>query len=102
MLMVIRWKISTNNMDLFRDIKKGKFGNNPKLKREAKHELKELGGPKRAEAHEKKIEMAKKKSEPFFGLPHGEKDTPQLRKRYNNYVKHMKATGGWGQGSHED
>jgi hypothetical protein len=47
-------------MDLFRDIKKGKFGNNPKLKREAKHEVKELGGEKVAEAHEKKVEMAKK------------------------------------------
>lgn len=49
-------------MDLFRDIKKGKFGQNPKLKKEAKHELNELGGEKVAEAHEKKVEMAKKMS----------------------------------------
>lgn len=47
-------------MDLFRDIKKGKFGHNPKLKKEAKHELKELGGEKAAQAHEKKVKMATK------------------------------------------
>lgn len=47
-------------MDLFNHIEKGKFGHNPKLKREAKHELKELGGEKAAEAHEKKVKMAGK------------------------------------------
>lgn len=52
--------LSCNKMDLFRDINKGKFGNNPKLKREAKHELGELGGEKLAEAHEKRVKMAGK------------------------------------------
>lgn len=37
--------------------------------------------------------MAKESS---FGLPHGEKETPQLRNRFENYKKHMKKTGGWG------
>ena len=49
-----------NFMDLFRDIEKGKYGKNPKLKKEAKHELKELGGKKRAEKFEKAL--ARKKS----------------------------------------
>ena len=48
-------------MDLFRDIKKGKFGSNPKLKHEAKHELKELGGAKKAEKYEKAIKRMKGK-----------------------------------------
>ena len=47
-------------MDLFRDIEKGKYGKNPKLKKEAKHELKELGGKKKAEKFEKAL--ARKKS----------------------------------------
>ncbi len=42
-------------MDLFRDIAKGEFGKSRKLKKEAKHELKELGGKRKAEALEKKI-----------------------------------------------
>ena len=36
-----------------------------------------------------------------FGLPSGEKDTPQLRNRFNNYVKDMKKQGMWGSGTHE-
>ena len=52
-------------MDLFRDIKRGKFGKSKKLKYEAKHELEELGGEKRAERYEAKIKSkslkAKKK-----------------------------------------
>ena len=40
-------------MDLFRDISKGKYGNNKELKKESKHELAELGGEKRAEKFEK-------------------------------------------------
>lgn len=48
-------------MDLFKDIAKGKFGKSGKLKKEAKHELKELGGKKKAEAYEKAIENKKGK-----------------------------------------
>lgn len=47
-------------MDLFRDIQKGKFGKSKKLKMEAKHELKELGGKKKAEAYEKALKRMKK------------------------------------------
>ena len=36
---------------------------------------------------EKALGKVKKEKEPYFGLPHGEKDTPQLRKRFKNYVK---------------
>jgi len=42
-------------MDLFRDIEKGKFGKSKKLKKEAKHELKEFGGKAKAEAIQRKI-----------------------------------------------
>ncbi len=49
-------------MDLFKDIKEGKFGRSTKLKREAKHELKELGGEKKAEAYEKKVKSKALKS----------------------------------------
>lgn len=31
--------------------------------------------------------VGKKEKEPYFGLPSGEKDTPQLRTRWKNYVK---------------
>ena len=34
-----------------------------------------------------KSKALRKEKEPYFGLPHGEKDTPQLRKRFKNYVK---------------
>ncbi len=37
-----------------------------------------------------KSKALNKKREPkeeYFGLPHGAKDTPQLRKRFKNYVK---------------
>lgn len=51
-------------MDLFRDIKKGKFGNDPHLKKEAKHELKELGGEKVAEKHEEKVKKMAGKMKP--------------------------------------
>ena len=44
-------------MDLFRD---PQIRNNPRLRKLAKHELKELGGKKTAEAHERKVEMATK------------------------------------------
>lgn len=43
--------------------------------------------------------MAKESS---FGLPHGKKETPRLRSRFKNYVKHMKKTGGWGNGPQEE
>lgn len=46
-------------MDLFKDIAKGK---NKDLKKEAKYELSELGGEKKAEAYEKKVKQAKKKA----------------------------------------
>jgi len=36
-----------------------------------------------------------------FGLPSGEKDTPQLRTRFHNYVKDQKKKGMWGSGTHE-
>lgn len=49
-------------MDLFRDIKKGKFGNNKRLKREATHELDELGGEERAEKYEKDVKKIKANS----------------------------------------
>lgn len=47
-------------MDLFKDISKGKKFTKSSLKKEAKHELKELGGMKRAEVYEKAIEKCKK------------------------------------------
>ncbi len=46
-------------MDLFRDIKKGRFGSNPKLKREARHELDELGGEALANKFEKHVKGLK-------------------------------------------
>lgn len=46
-------------MDLFKNIAKGK---DKELKKEAKHELSELGGEKKAEAYEKKIKDAKRKA----------------------------------------
>lgn len=46
-------------MDLFKDIEKGKKFTKKGLKKEARHELKELGGKKRAEALEKAIEKKK-------------------------------------------
>lgn len=46
-------------MDLFKTIEKS---GNKKLKHEAKHELEELGGEKRAEAYEKKIKKSKKEA----------------------------------------
>ena len=33
---------------------------------------------------------SKKEKEPYFGLPGGEKDTPQLRNRFKNYIKRNK------------
>lgn len=47
-------------MDLFRDIEKGKFGKSKSLRKEAKHELKELGGKKNAQKFEKALEKKKK------------------------------------------
>ena len=46
-------------MDLFKDISKGKKFTKKGLKKEAKHELKELGGKRKAEALEKAIEKKK-------------------------------------------
>ena len=46
-------------MDLFKDIK---AHGSKHLKKEAKHELAELGGEKRAEAYEKRIKDSKKKA----------------------------------------
>ena len=46
-------------MDLFKTIAKGK---DKDLKKEAKHELSELGGEEKAEAYEKKVKEAKKKA----------------------------------------
>ena len=48
-------------MDLFKDIAKGKKFSKKGLKKEAKHELKELGGMKHAEAVEKALENKKGK-----------------------------------------
>lgn len=48
-------------MDLFRDISKGKHFSKSELKKEAMHELSELGGEKKAEAYEKKVKASKKK-----------------------------------------
>ena len=48
-------------MDLFRDIAHNKYGDNKKLKKEAKHELKELGGKKKAEKYEKALARRKSK-----------------------------------------
>ncbi len=42
-------------MDLFKDIKRGKRFTKSSLKKEAAHELKELGGMKKAEAFEKAL-----------------------------------------------
>lgn len=36
-----------------------------------------------------------------FRLPSGEKETTQLRTRFNNYRKAMKKKGMWGTGEHE-
>jgi len=47
-------------MDLFRDISKGKFGKSKALKKESKHELKELGGKKKAEKYERALARKKK------------------------------------------
>lgn len=47
-------------MDLFRDIAKGKRFTKSALKKEAKHELKELGGPKKAAAYERALKKMKK------------------------------------------
>lgn len=44
-------------MDLFKTIEKE---GSKELKKEAKHELSELGGKKKAESYEKKIKNAKK------------------------------------------
>ncbi len=49
-----------------------------------------------------KKQIAKKMRESSFGLPHGEKETPQLRKRFKNYVKHMEKKGGFGPGDRAD
>lgn len=46
-------------MDLFADIKSGKFGKSKALKKESKHELKELGGEKKAEKYEKEVKHGK-------------------------------------------
>lgn len=46
-------------MDLFKTIAKG---HDKKLKHEAKHELHELGGEKKAEAYERKVKDKKKDS----------------------------------------
>ena len=40
----------------------------------------------------------KKEKEPYFGLPHGEKDTPQLRKRFKNYISSESARNNLGPG----
>lgn len=46
-------------------------------------------------AKDSKSKAIKKETrEPYFGLPHGEKDTPQLRKRFKNYVKKNEHTFG--------
>lgn len=47
-------------MDLFKDIQKGKKFTKKGLKKEARHELKELGGKAKAQALENKIKNAKK------------------------------------------
>ncbi len=47
-------------MDLFKDIARGKKFTNKGLKKEAKHELKELGGMKKAEKYEKALSRMKK------------------------------------------
>lgn len=36
-----------------------------------------------------------------FGLPSGERVTPRLKNRFDNYEKHLKKTGGWGVNSRE-
>lgn len=46
-------------MDLFKTLEHGK---DKKLKKEAKHELSELGGEKKAEAYEKKVKKSKKEA----------------------------------------
>jgi hypothetical protein len=46
-------------MDLFEDIEKGKRFSKNGLKREARHELKELGGKKKARAIEKILKKHK-------------------------------------------
>jgi hypothetical protein len=46
-------------MDLFKDIFKGKKFTPNKLKREAKHELKELGGMGKAEKYEKALKRVR-------------------------------------------
>lgn len=46
-------------MDLFKTIE---HGHNKKLKKEAKHELSELGGEKQAEAYEKRVKKSKKEA----------------------------------------
>lgn len=62
MLTILRKKrqnVPINNMDLFRNIAKGKFGKSKELKSEAKHELKELGGKKKAEVYERALSRMK-------------------------------------------
>jgi len=48
-----------------------------------------------------KSKAIENKKESSFGLPRGEKETPQLRKRFRNYEKHLKKTGGYGTGKYE-
>lgn len=48
-------------MDLFKDIFKGKKFSPNKLKKEAKHELHELGGMKKAQRYEKALKLMKGK-----------------------------------------
>lgn len=48
-------------MDLFKDIKNGKRFTKNTLKKEASHELKELGGMKKAEHYEKALKLMKGK-----------------------------------------
>ena len=64
-------------MDLFRDINKGKFGKSVALKEEAKHELGELGGYKKAETFEKSLE--KKRG---WGFHPQKKDNVGVELRY--------------------
>lgn len=54
-----------------------------------------------ANYEKKKKELAGKVKESSFGLPHGEKETPQLRKRFKNYETSMKKKGMWGIGKNE-
>lgn len=67
-------------MDLFKDIRKGKKFTKVGLRHEAEHELKELGGMKKAEAYEKALKHGKDMK----------KDSMGGKSRFNPFAEKMR------------